>query len=160
VEKYRGVPLLEQLPDYLAAMRADGTNEFHVGMTGQRIRRVLEATGIVYARDLSSSRIKRAIAGFRQLPTGKKPKRPESSYRLLSALSRNFYIQSIKQFVRWLYVERRIAENPLVGLTKWSVLADRRHDRVRLTSAEFARLVAAANRSTEVLGTSTARPAR
>jgi integrase len=143
-ERHRNRPLLDHLEEYLAAMTADGTRLKHVHMTRQRVRRVLDAGHIRFIRDLSASGVKTTIAAFACLaPAAKTPRdRPP-----LSAQSRNFYIQSMKQLCRWLVVEQRMPSNPLAALKKWNVATDRRHDRVRIFPDEFAKLVAAAERS-------------
>ena len=147
-ERYRNRPLVDHLEDYLAAMAADGTREKHVHMTRQRIRRVLDAGGIRFIRDLSASKVKTTIATFRCLaPSAKTPReRP-----LLSLQSKAFYIQSLKQFSRWLVIEQRMPSNPLLALKKWNVATDRRHDRCRIFPDEFAKLIAAAETSTKTI---------
>ena len=147
-ERHRTRPLADHLEDYLAAMLAEGTRPKHVHMTRQRVRRILDGGHLRFIRDLSPSAVKTTVAGFMCLaPAAKTPRdRPP-----LSAQSRNFYIGSMKQFCRWMVVEQRMPSSPLGPLKKWNVATDRRHDRVRIFPAEFAKLVAAAERSPKTI---------
>src|SRR5262249_5542294 len=54
------------------------------------------------------------------------------------------YLQTIRQFCKWLCKERRLAENPVAHLTGLNVKLDRRHDRRNLDLAELRRLLGAA----------------
>jgi integrase len=138
-------PLAEHLAEYLEDMRADGTSEKQIHMVGQRVERILDSTGMKFIADLAPSPIKRAVAAFRRWPHSKKSSKKDNS--LLSAQSRNFYLQAIKQLSRWMVAEQRMPFDPLVSLKKWGVQTDRRHDRDRLSAEQFAKLIAAAERS-------------
>jgi hypothetical protein len=99
-------------------MAADGTRIKQVQMTRQRVRRILDAGKMRFIRDLSASKVKTTTAAFACLaPAAKTPRERPT----LSAQSRNFYVQSMKQFCRWLVVEQRMPSNPLAALKKWTV---------------------------------------
>src|SRR5262249_41875198 len=55
----------------------------------------------------------------------------------------NFYLQAVKQFARWLMLERRTNDNPLVHLRAGNVRCDIRRQRRELSDGEISRLLAA-----------------
>lgn len=70
-----------------------------------------------------------------------------SNLAKVSAQSRNFYLAAMKQFIKWMQIDRRIPDNPLLGLKGENVAVDRRHDRRALTDAELPKLFEAARKS-------------
>ena len=60
-----------------------------------------------------------------------------------SAQTCNHYLKSVKQFTRWLRLDRRSPDDPLAHLSRMNVSVDRRHDRRALSADEFAHLVEA-----------------
>ncbi len=59
----------------------------------------------------------------------------------LSIQTSNHYLRAIKNFTRWLVINRRLKSNPLDSLSMLNTRVDRRHDRRPLSQEEFTRLV-------------------
>jgi len=147
--EHRERPLLEHEQDHYEYMRASGVSELRAKHVRSKIRRVLEESGMKYIRDLSPTKVKTTISAMLRIP--QKPGVPRVTWVRMSAQTRNFYLQAIKQFVRWLQVDRRIPDNPLFGMKSENVALDRRHDRRAFTDDEFAKLVKAAAKSDTVI---------
>jgi integrase/recombinase XerC len=64
----------------------------------------------------------------------------------LSARSVNKRLQAVRQFARWLTMERRVAYDPFLSLKLLNERVDRRHVRRALSPQELASLLAAAER--------------
>jgi len=141
-------PLREHAEDYHQFLLASGTSLKQARQVRHRIHRILDATGMVVVRDLTPAKIKTAVATMKFKPQNGKH---EENWPQLSAQTRNFYIAAIKQFIRWMQVDRRIPDNPLIGLKGENAAIDRKHDRRALTDTEIAKLVTAARASTQVI---------
>jgi len=61
----------------------------------------------------------------------------------ISAQTCNFYLQSVKQFCRWMVLDQRASESPVAYLKRLNVKTDRRHDRRALEVDEMRRLLSA-----------------
>jgi integrase len=122
------------LADFMADAKARGVSKTQLLMLGQRVRDVLTRARAKWIRDLSAARIQAAIASFGE-PT---ENRPEG----LSKQSLQHYAKAAKQFSRWLYRERRTAEDVLLGLKGYNVETDKRRERRGFTSEEMAALLA------------------
>lgn len=148
-EMHRDRPLKEHLDDYYQYLLHSGTSATQAKSVRTRVRRILEEGKLSTIRDLVPTRIKAAIANM----TWKPQKRDvlQADWPKLSAQTRNFYLQAAKQFSRWLQVDRRSPDNPLVGLKGENVALDRRHDRRSLTDQEFVKLYQAARGSEAVV---------
>jgi len=107
-----------------------------------RARTIIEACGLERVSDLQ-----RAAAAVEQYLKDRRDARNG-----ISGQTSNHYLQSIKQFSRWLRRQRRIADDPLAHLSRLNVRTDRRHDRRALEAEEFARLVEAAESGGRVEG--------
>ena len=59
----------------------------------------------------------------------------------MSAQTYNAYLQSLKQFCKWMVVEQRASASPIEHLSGLNVQADRRHVRRPLTLDEIHRLL-------------------
>jgi integrase len=63
--------------------------------------------------------------------------------RGVSVQTVKFYLQSVKQFCRWMVKDRRMGENPLAHLQGGNAKTDRRHDRRELDAEELRHLLTA-----------------
>jgi integrase len=64
-EKHRTQPLSEHLEDFARALCAKGCSDFHVKVTVERARRVIDGCGFCFITDLSASRVQEFIADLR-----------------------------------------------------------------------------------------------
>jgi integrase len=63
----------------------------------------------------------------------------------------NQYLAAVKQFARWLVLDRRVPDNPIAHLAGANTRTDRRRNRRPLTGAELAALLRAAGDSRETV---------
>jgi len=140
-EAHRGRPLSEHVDDFEKHLKARDNTEGYVKMKISRVRRVIEGCGFRCVGDLSGSRVQQWLADHRG------PKK-------MSARTSNFYLTTIKSFSRWLWQDRRIAEDPLAHLSGVNVNTDKRHERRALTNEEFGKLIAATRKGEPFRGLS------
>ncbi len=69
-----------------------------------------------------------------------------------SVQTSNHYLRAIKQFTRWLRLEKRFVDDPLIRLEMLNVQVDRRHDRRALSEAEVDNLLEVTLSGDRVLG--------
>jgi site-specific recombinase XerC len=79
--------------------------------------------------DISASKVQRYLAELRKRENG------------ISAQTYNYYLQSIKQFCRWMVQDSRASESPLEHLKRINTQTDKRHSRRALEPDEIRRLL-------------------
>ena len=136
-KKHRRRPLREHLVDFAQSLRAKNDTEDHVAVILARTKRVLSKCKFDSMGDLSASAVANCLSALRQ--------------EGMSVQTSNHYLRSIKQFARWLVQDRRMAENALAHLATLNVEVDRRRRRRALSSAEFDRLIVAAQNGPTVM---------
>ena len=114
---------------------ARGVSPVQRHIIAQRCRDVLTRAGCRWARDLSAARIQAAIAALGE-PTEDRPAG-------LSRQSLHHHTRALRQFSRWLFRERRTAEDALVGLRGYNAETDKRRERRGFTPDEMTALLAA-----------------
>ncbi|MGE3807274.1 MAG: tyrosine recombinase XerC [Gemmataceae bacterium] len=123
-------PLSEHLEEFQSYLRNKGRSPAHVRESTTRIQKLLENRGWRFIGDLSASGVLEYLGKLRA--DG------------LSAKTYNHYLQSIKQFSRWLARDGRAPTHPLAYLSRINTDSDPRHPRRPLSPDEFARLINAA----------------
>lgn len=123
-------PLTEHMADFKNYMKNKARCVSHVEGTTKRIEVLIENRGWKYISDITASGVLEFLGKIRA--DGR------------SAQTYNHYLQSIKQFTRWLARDGRTPNNPLAYLSGVNVASDPRHQRRPLTPDEFGRLVDAA----------------
>ena len=129
----RGKLVGGHLADMLADAAARGVAPMQCQTLGQRVGDVLSRAGAVWPRDLSAARVQAAVAGL-AAPTAKHPDG-------LSQQSLKHYVRALKQFSKWLYRERRTAEDTLLAVKSYNPDTDKRHERRGFTAEEMAVLL-------------------
>lgn len=136
---HRKRPLAEHVADWHKSLLDKGNTPKHADLLKHRATRVLTGCRFTHWSDLSPSSVTGWLAELG---------RTEGA----SVQTRNFYLQAIKQFCRWLVRDGRAAESPLVHLQGQNVKTDRRHDRRALAADELQRLIVAAERGPDRFG--------
>lgn len=143
--RWKKVPLLAQLEEYRECLVADGAGEQHARHVYLAAGRVLDSAGIRFTPQLTASKLKVAISKLMVVSQAKNgrglPPKPAS------IRTKNFAIQSVKQFLRWMLAEKRIGGFPFEQLAKGNDQHDRRHSRRAFSEDEFLRLVETAANS-------------
>jgi integrase len=124
-------PLTEHVADWGQSLAAKGTGAEQVKLLTGRVLRLAELAGWARAGDVGADSCLMGLARLR-----------EEEGR--SAQTRNHYLSAAKQFCRWCCRRarpKRLKENPLEGLERVSVEADRRHDRRCPTDEEIGQLM-------------------
>ena len=109
-------PLSAHLNDWHAVLLAKGDTAKHANLVSKRARRVVDECEFAFWPDLSASKVQMFLADLRNREG-------------LSVQTSNFYLQAIKQFCRWMVLDGRATESPMVYLQGGNVKTDRRHDR-------------------------------
>jgi len=122
-------PLSAHLDDYHSHLAAKGNTAHHAHVTRTHSRTLLDLASVTRISDLSPSRIQGALAKLRAKRLG------------LETL--NHYVQAIKGFSRWLWIDGRSPDHSLVSLKKFNAATDRRRIRRALSEEEARRLVKA-----------------
>ena len=132
----RRLPLAKHLDDFAEYLEDKGNTPDHVDRTVARCRRVFDLIGAATVTGVTAGNVEACLADLRRGG--------------LSPSSSNHYLRALRNFMRWMIRDRRIREDPLIGMTLLKVTAaDRKRRRRNLTDEEMASLVAAANRSAE-----------
>ena len=129
-EKHRKQRLREHLKGFEQHLRDKGDSEHHVYQTATRARTVVEACEFTFIDDIAPSGVEAFLRDLRD--------------RGRSIETSNHYLRAVKQFCRWMVLDRRTGDNPLAHLKKLNVDMDRRHDRRPLSPEEFAALIESA----------------
>jgi len=137
-------PVHEHLDDYERALKDSGATAAYVQKTVNRIRKVLDETGVTFLSELSATAVAGCLAGLREKGRPEVVSDGQTKRRGLGAKSSNHYLAAMKGFCGWLVKERRATENPLSHLSGLNAKADRRHIRRALEVDELRRLLAAA----------------
>lgn len=132
--------LAEHVAEFATALRARGRTANHARLTAQRARDLLAGCGFTSWTDIQAARVEAWLA--------------EQRTAGLSGRSSNGYLQSVRQFCRWMVERGRAATDPLVTLRPVNQAADPRHVRRALSVDELRRLLDAAARGPERFGVS------
>lgn len=98
-------PLGEFLAEYAAFRKSRDNSAFHDGIVLSRCRAIIAATRASTIADLSVSQILNVLSEWRL-----RKKKP------MSIGTCNNYLRAMKAFSRWLWRERKTADDPLIGL--------------------------------------------
>jgi len=156
-----GKPLKEHVADFRRSLLAKGRTEDYANLTSGRVQRVIEECSFVDWSDLSASKILEKIVVLRKHVTvlkaekvnGKKVKKKGlKDIGPISAKSKNYYLQAIKQFCKWMVQDRRATESPVKHLQSIDTVSDDPNERRALELDEMRRLLEAAQAGPDNLG--------
>ena len=139
-ERERTKPLSEHVADYEKHLRSKGNTERHVKLTLKRLRSLLKATKAKTIDDLDVGKIGSVLSSWRS-----QKKEP------ISVGTSNHYVRSVKSFTRWLWMERRTSDDPLIGLRSLNANVDVKRKRRAFSVAELRMLIEATEKSGETL---------
>ena len=122
--------LSDHVEDFQRYLETKGNTEKHVRLKIARIQAVLEGCGFSCVRDITASRVTNWLA--------------EKMGNGISLQTGNHYLTSIKGFVRWMVLEKRMPEDPLGHLRGSNPGQDRTRIRRTLTGEEMKKLLMAA----------------
>jgi len=132
-------PIAGHLDDFEKSQKARNNSPRHIQEVKAKIQRI-----IGYCRWKTPSQIRASdVEGFLV------SLREEFGCSIETS---NHYLRTIKSFCRWLYLNKRLVENPLLALNKLNSRVDRRHDRRALSKEEFQLLINAAETGPPVTG--------
>ncbi len=137
----------ESLDSHLRAfelsLRSKQVSERQIAQVLWRCRKLLDECNVKRVTDLHGESVAEALARLRE-------KTDDSAG--LSVQTSNHYLKALKQFTRWMRLEKRMSDDPLVRLEILNVRVDRRHDRRALSDQEVGSLLVAAIEGEEYLG--------
>ena len=141
---YQNISIQEHLDAFEASLKAKDVSTDQIRLVVNRCGSLLKAAKITRLGGINAELIANALARMRE--TKKDGKRGTS------AQTSNHYLRAIKQFTRWLRLEKRFVDDPLTRLEMLNVEVDRRHDRRALNDEEVGKLLAATQSGKKVYG--------
>ena len=108
-KEHRQRPLAEHLRDFETSLIAKGNTEKHAKVTVSRVERIFDGCKFRSWSDISASRIQKHLSELRK------------NDNPISEQTSNYYLQSVKQFCKWMIQDRRASESPLEHLTKLNI---------------------------------------
>ena len=130
-EEHKKRPIADHVDAFEIYLDSKGNTASHVSLTVQRVKTMVAGTKAMALRDITASRVAADLSDRRKAG--------------LSIESSNHYLRAMRNFVRWLVKDRRLAENPITHLTVQKADKDRRHARRPLVAEELKLLIAAAD---------------
>ncbi len=112
------------------------TTPKHQKLTMTRVRRLVEASGCSSVGELNAEKVEASLKEIRDEDD-------------LGARTYNHYLQAIDEFSKWLVSSRRLALNPVAGISRLNAETDVRHKRRALSPEEVSQLVESARSSVE-----------
>lgn len=137
VIEQRARPINEHASEFIASLKSAGRSSIHVGRTERRLEVVIANAQWVLISDITSESVERFAAELQSL---------DRSNRTIA-----HYLQTAKQFSRWLARTKRLPSNPLDPVVKPDPKADRRRRRRMLLPTEWPYLAQAATKDRRVL---------
>ena len=134
-------PLTEHLAEFETVLVAKAVPDDEARDIAARAKKIIEGCRFEKIGDISASKVQAFVSELRKVIRRKKTVVDGGP---LAPQTRNHYLQSIKQFTRWLVRDHRTDDNRLAHVPKFNVETDRRHDRRPLSVDEFRRLIDAA----------------
>jgi len=122
-----GKAIAKHIDDFEQALLSKNDTPRHARLTANRVRRIMQGCKFAGWSDLQASRVEKFLADLRD--------------RGLSVQSSNFYLQSVRQFAKWMILDGRASLSPVEHLKGLNVQTDRRHDRRALSPDEVRRLL-------------------
>jgi integrase len=141
-----GKPLMEHIDDFEKSLLVKGRNEEYARLTTARARRVIEECGFVNWSDISASTVLQKIVDLRKYVevmkvekiNGKKVKKKEpKDLGPISTKSKNYYLQAVKQFCKWMVLDTRASESPVGHLQSIDTTSDECNERRALELDEM-----------------------
>jgi len=114
-KEHRKRPLTEHLEDFQKSLLAKGNTVKHAELTLSRAETIVAGCKFTTWSDISASKVEQFLAGLRDNGNG------------VTVTTSNYYLQSVKQFCRWLVQDGRASESPLEHLKKKK--AEKTHQR-------------------------------
>jgi integrase len=136
-EEHLKRPLKDHIHDFQQHLKYKGNTAKHVFEVSGKVRKIAAGCKWKFIKDFSASQVQKYLSDRRDAGT--------------SIQTSNHYLRAIKQFSRWLVLDRRNHDDPLSHLAMLNVKVDRRHDRRALSAEEFSLLVDAAMNGPEVI---------
>jgi len=137
---HRKRTLEEHARDFESFLKAKGRTRSHVADTKAQIDRAIKGCRFVFIADVSLARFQEFLGELKA--KGK------------SARTVNAHAQAMTAFLRWLVKDGRTDRNPLQGVSRMNVDADRKRVHRALTEEELACLIAGTLRGPNLMGLS------
>lgn len=132
-------PIAAQLADFEASLKSRNNTKRYIVEYVFKISRCIRDCRWKNAAQIKATDVEKFLYDLREVHG-------------CSIQTSNHYLRAIKGFCRWLYVNKRHIEHPLLTITSLNARIDRRHDRRALTPDEFARMLDAAECGPPVQG--------
>ena len=132
-------PIANHVADYKSHLDARQNTSRHVALTIAHVRAIIAQCQAQTFFGLTGAGVMQAIDTIRR--AGNRKTKDQAKRVPMSLRTCNAYLRSIKSFTRWLWIEKRSADDLLVGLRGFNEETDRRHLRRELTTDEISYLL-------------------
>lgn len=132
-------PIQSHIADFEKSLKSRNNSSRHVRDTVTKIRRCAEECRWRTPAQIKATDVEQFLVDLRE-------------EKNCSVETSNHYLRAIKAFCRWLYLNKRLVEHPLLSLSILNSRIDRRHDRRALNDEEFQLLLDAAESGPPVEG--------
>ena len=132
-------PILGHIDDFENSLKSRNNSSRHVRDTITKIKRCAEQCRWKTPAQIKATDVEKFLVELRDVND-------------CSIETSNHYLRAIKAFCRWLYLNKRLVEHPLLSLSILNSRVDRRHDRRALSDEEFQLLLDAAESGPPVEG--------
>ena len=130
IQEQREKSIWEHLEDSRTYLKAKNNTEVHIRTTFNRVKALLEATGVKTIADLEGGMVLNTLAVWRK-----------SKKKSMSIASSNHDLVAVKGFTRWMWTEKRTTEDVFCNLRKLNAQTDRRRVRRAMSEDEVRRLM-------------------
>lgn len=132
-------PTQGHVDDFEKSLKSRNNSSRHIRDTVTKIRRCVEQCRWRTPAQIKATDVENFLVGLRE----------ENGCSIETS---NHYLRAIKAFCRWMYLNKRLVEHPLLSLSILNSRIDRRHDRRALSDEEFQLLLDATESGPPVEG--------
>jgi len=132
-------PIQNHIDDFENSLKSRNNSSRHIRDTIKKIGRCAKACRWRTPAQIKATDVERFLVGLRD----------ENGCSIETS---NHYLRAIKAFCRWLHLNKRLIEHPLLSLSILNSRIDRRHDRRALSDEEFQLVLGTAESGPPVQG--------
>ncbi len=129
-----GKPLSDHLKDFHESLIGKGTDRDSADLVKSRVQKIVDGCKFKFYSDIKPSTVVNFLSKLRSTPQ-------REGAQGISIQTSNFYLAGIKQFCKWMVMDRRASDNPVFHLSGQNTKTDRRHDRRNLTAEQLVNLL-------------------
>ena len=144
--------LMEHLADWKKSLLAEENTSEYANLQYNRAKKIMTGCNFVTWTDISASKIQDFIKALKDIRIKKVENsegklEPVEIKKPVSKKTKNYHLQAVKQFCKWMKLDNRATIDPVSHLQPVTVFKSDENTRAALEHAETVRLIQAANNS-------------